>query len=146
MAGVIAQVAGAADNPRIAAAMAPRAELFAASEANEQAILAPADPGGLPVAERRGLAARMARLNGDGALAAHYGPEIEGAGDARWAAILRHVDLVTTQPKAATRADIEALRAAGLAEADIVRLSQLIAFVNYQVRVAAALRLIGAAA
>ena len=146
MAGVIAQVAGAADNPRIAAAMAPRAELFAASEANEQAILAPADPGGLPVAERRGLAARMARLNGDGALAAHYGPESEGAGDARWTAILRHVDLVTTQPKTATRADIEALRAAGLAEADIVRLSQLIAFVNYQVRVAAALRLIGAAA
>ena len=146
MEGVIAEAAGAADNPRIAAAMAPRSELFAASEANERAIVSPEEPGGLPLAERRALTARMARLNGDMALAAHYGPEIERAADARWAAILRHVDLVTAEPKAATRADIEMLRAAGVAEPDVVRLSQLIAFVNYQTRVVASLRLIGAAA
>jgi uncharacterized protein YciW len=61
------------------------------------------------------------------------------------AAMLRHVDLVTCSPKDATRADIVALQRAGVADADIVRLSQLIAFVNYQVRVVAGLRLMGAA-
>jgi uncharacterized protein YciW len=66
-----------------------------------------------------------------------------GAGDARLAAILRHVDMVTRTPRQATRADIEALKAAGVEEADIVRLSELVAFVSYQARVIAGLRLPG---
>jgi uncharacterized protein YciW len=143
---VIAALAGAAGHAAIAAAVAPRAGLLAASQANYRAVMTPADPGSIPAIERRAIAARIARLNGDTALAAHYGAEIAVAADARQAAMLRHVDLVTTRPSQATRADIDALRDAGVAEPDIVRLSQLIAFVNYQVRVIAALRLIGAAA
>ena len=38
-------------------------------------------------------------------------------------------------PKQATEGEILALKSAGILEADIVRLSELIAFVSYQVRV-----------
>ena len=48
-------------------------------------------------------------------------------------------------PKDATASDIAALKNAGIPEDDIVRLSELIAFVNYQVRVLAGLRLMAEA-
>ena len=53
------------------------------------------------------------------------------------------MDLVTLGPKDAVAGDIQALRAAGLAEADIVRLSELIAFLAYELRLVAGLRLLG---
>ncbi len=137
--------------PRAQAAAALRAELMAASEANARAVLTPREPGGLPYELRLAFAARMATLNGDERLAAHYramaaSPLPDPAGDARLAAMQRHVDLVTQTPQAATRDSIAFLLAAGVAEADIVRLSQLIGFVNYQLRLLAGLGLIGAAA
>jgi uncharacterized protein YciW len=123
-----------------------RALAASRSARNERAVIAPDAPGGLSHAQRRALARRIAERNGDPALAAHYAPgAAPDADEPRWAAILRHVDLVTQRPKDATQSDIAALRAAGIAEPDIVRLSQVIAFVNYQVRVIAGLRLIGAA-
>jgi uncharacterized protein YciW len=152
MTGTIETMAGlAADGP-----WAHRANVFAMAEACERAILAPADEGGLPVAVRRALAARMARLNGAPAMAERYaagvGDEVAALADpgapappdARLAAIVRHVDLVTRQPKAATRRDVDALVAAGLEVADVVRLSQLVAFMNFQIRVVLGLGLVGA--
>ncbi len=128
-----------------------------ASQANCEAVLGPREAGGVSHALRLALACRIARLNGDARLAAHYQTALSGASeialadpeaappaDPRQAAMLRHVDLVTRAPRQATRRDIDALRAAGIAEADIVRLSQVIAFVNYQVRVIAGLRLLEA--
>jgi uncharacterized protein YciW len=156
---VIEAVAGTGRHPKVQEALAFRADLMRASQANYDAVLTPHDPGGLSHRERLALAARIARLNGDADLARHYlqglgdGGSPEGAltdpaapppDDPRHAAILRHVDLVTRTPREATRQDIDALRAQGIREADIVRLSQLIAFVNYQVRVIAGLRLMGA--
>ena len=70
---------------------------------------------------------------------------VDGADNARLKAILRHTDLVTCSPKDAVAGDIATLKAAGIKEEDIVRLSELIAFVNYQVRVVAGLRLMAAA-
>jgi len=72
---------------------------------------------------------------------AAVGFEFDGGDDARAKAILRHTDLVTLNPKEATPDDVLALRTAGLDDADIVRLSELIAFVSYQIRVVAGLRL-----
>ena len=156
---VVDRVAGIAPGSALWQLRRQRPEVVARTEASHTAALTPADPGGISHAERAALAARMARLNGDPALAAHYlkllamaGPAA-GAGDLadpdsgvdaapRVAAILRHVDLVTTDPKSATRADIERLTAAGLSTRDIVSLSGLIAFVNYQQRVVAGLRLL----
>ena len=64
--------------------------------------------------------------------------------DERIAEIVRHADRLTVAPRGATRSHIEALRGVGVSDADIVRLSELAAFVNYQVRVIAGLALIGA--
>jgi uncharacterized protein YciW len=162
---LITRLSGADSRPAVAAVLAGRAELVEATEANYRAILFPQDAGGLKSAERLALAARMAALNGDAVLAAHYRSELGAHGEVpsalrrladladaeagdtpRLAAMRRHVDLVTRTPRAATRADVDALLAAGIAEADVVRLAQLIAFLSYQVRVLAGLRLIGGAA
>ena len=43
--------------------------------------------------------------------------------------------------KKVTEDDISALRSAGISEEDIVRLSELIAFVSYQIRLVAGLKL-----
>ena len=147
---VIEQLIEAPPGSPVAQALAARAPLMQASQANYDAVLTPQDPGGLSQALRFALAARVARLGGDARLAAHYAaggalPETDaGWQDAATTAILRHVDLIATTPRDATQADIAALQAAGVTTGDIVRLSQLIAFVSYQLRLIAGLRLMGA--
>ncbi|MBC8279870.1 MAG: hypothetical protein H8E48_03695, partial [Chloroflexi bacterium] len=86
-------------------------------------------------------------------LAAHYedlfgaGSQVlsdtgfDGGSDARLKAIIRHTDLVTTEPKSAVAGDVLALQSVGMNDPDIVRLSELIAFVSYQIRVVHSLRL-----
>ena len=70
----------------------------------------------------------------------------DGGDDASLKAIIRHTDLVTINPKDAVIEDVAALPAAGLDNADIVQLSELIAFVSYQARVVAGLRLVAVVA
>ena len=145
-----------ADHP-LAGVLSGRGNLIELTERSYDAALKPEPPEGLTHSERAALACRMARLNFDDELASHYqsmleagdasiaDPSFIGAENARLTAIIRHTDLVTRSPKDATAGDIAALKTAGIAEADIVRLSELIAFVNYQVRVVAGLRLMAAA-
>ena len=52
---------------------------------------------------------------------------------------------MTTDTKSVVAADIAALVSAGVPEDDIVRLSELVAFVNYQVRLTIGFRLMGVA-
>lgn len=153
---IIETIAGVGGHPALASIVAGLNELMRAGQANCDAVLSPREPGGISHSLRLALACRIARLNGDARLAAHYQADLGSAesaladptalppADPRQAAMLRHVDLVTRSPREATRRDIDALREAGVAEADIVRLSQVIAFVNYQLRVIAGLRLLGA--
>ena len=91
----------------------------------------------------------MARLCGDEKTAAllqgaepHEAadPAFDGGSDARATAILRHVDLLTVRPRDATRGDVQVLVAAGLDEADIVRLAELVSFMAYLLRLVAGLR------
>lgn len=63
--------------------------------------------------------------------------------DPQVAAVLHHANLLTTEPRDATQADIAALKSAGLTPAGIVALSQTIAFITYQVRLVAGLRALG---
>ncbi|ACE92351.1 MULTISPECIES: CMD domain-containing protein [Rhizobium] len=143
----------------LAEAMEKRAEILRLSEAAHDAVLLPRDPGGLSYGLRAALAARMARHNRNEALASHYDGLVERAAEAftaklaqpganvrdeRIAAIVKHADRLTIAPREATRGHIEELRSLGINDADIVRLSELAAFVNYQVRVIAGLALIGA--
>jgi uncharacterized protein YciW len=71
-------------------------------------------------------------------------PAFVGEDDRRLNALLCHTDLVAARTEDADSGDIEALKQAGISEADIVRLSELIAFVSYQLRVVAGLRLLEA--
>jgi uncharacterized protein YciW len=120
--------------------------------------LTPNEPGGLPQKVRAALSCRMALLNKETILAAHFltlmveangpseieqlaDPAFDGGADARFRAILRHTDLVTTDTKAVVGGDILALTTAGVSEDDIVRLSELVSFVSYQIRLTVGLRL-----
>ena len=156
------RAAGLRADGKLAAILAGRADILAMTRQAEDAALAPATPGGLSHAMRAALCCRMARLDREAALAAHYetlmtaagaapdiarlaDPDFDGGADSRTAAILRHVDLVTTDARSVVAADIEALTAAGVSEDDIVRLSELVAFASYQIRLAVGLRLLGEA-
>ena len=57
----------------------------------------------------------------------------------RLRALLRHVDLLVLRPAAATPDDVDALVVAGWSIPEVVVLSQIVAFVTYQTRVAAGL-------
>lgn len=140
-------------------ALKQRAEILRLSQASHDAVIAPKEPGGISYQERAALAKRMALLNGHEALADHYQSCLDSSGgngsmqtlsdptaqldaDQRLTAIVRYTDLVTKHPREATRADIESLKEAGISEPDIVRVTELIAFVNYQLRVVAGIELL----
>jgi len=138
---------------------AERPEVRARTQSSYDALF-DATPGGLRPAERFAVALRVAAVSQSSPLAAHYrahllsepggaalaaaiDSEAEGATiTPRLAAILRHVELLTFRPSDASRSDLTRLAEQGLSEADIVTLSQIIAFVSYQLRVAAGLALI----
>ncbi|MBS9477601.1 CMD domain protein [Ancylobacter sp. VKM B-3255] len=137
-----------------------RAKLKQLTQTSYFAALRPAEPRNFSYARRAALAARMAAAWKTPELAAHYTAALAAeGGDAEetriadpaflpedaaspLAVLLRHVDLVTRTPKAASRANIEALKAAGLDDRDIVALAGLIAFVNYQVLLVAGLKML----
>lgn len=139
-------------------AIAHRADILAMTEAASAAILRPKEAGAFPHAIRAALAARIARLNGKDALSDHYGegldgeeakiadPSFDGGMGEQLREILAFTDRVATSPKDATADDIESLKKSGLADADIVRLTQLNAFLAYEIRLIEGLRLMGASA
>src|SRR5947209_19672269 len=139
-----------------------RPEVVKHLQGSDDAIFSPADDGGMTRAERAAAALRVATLLRDPALTEHYrrrlaaldsegtlARTVEGGAritEGRWDAILAHVDLVTRGPGSAERKDIDNLLAAGLSSHAIVSLSQLIAYVNFQSRVLAGLRMLKDAA
>ncbi|OAE97718.1 hypothetical protein AYJ54_34590 [Bradyrhizobium centrolobii] len=62
----------------------------------------------------------------------------------RLAAALEHAHLLVLRPRDAASADMKALLGAGWSNTGIVALSQLVAFLSFQVRVVAGLRTLGA--
>ncbi len=158
MTHVLETAAQVPDHGPLADALKFRARLMDLTQASHDAALLPETPGGLDLPLRAVLAARMSRICRDEVLAAHYDglagdtplaplaqPDVR-ADDARLATILDYVDLVTRQPRDARPKTIDALRQAGVEEGDVVRLAGLVAFVNYQLRVAHVLRVMGASA
>src|SRR5436190_7714915 len=127
-------------------------------QSSDEAIFSPRDDGGLTRAERAAAALRVATLLRDSVLGVHYrarlatlDPDrtlartVEGGAritEVRWDAILAHVDLVTRGPGSAERKDIDNLLVAGLSSHAVVSLSQLIAYVNFQSRILAGLRML----
>ncbi|WP_439370235.1 CMD domain protein [Bradyrhizobium sp. DASA03120] len=64
---------------------------------------------------------------------------------ARLVTAFEHAHLLVFRPRDATSADMKALLAAGWSETGIVTLSQLVAFLSFQVRVVSGLRTLAAA-
>ncbi|MCR4524569.1 MULTISPECIES: hypothetical protein [Bosea] len=134
-----------------ASAAQSRSNIFEMSRQAEGAVIAPRDPGGFPSDWRHAVAARIATLNALPDLAAHYlagvtEPALRGLADPNTAgrddrerSVIVFMDRVATQPRAVQAEEIEALKTAGVAEADIVRLCELNAFMSYQCRVLAGL-------
>lgn len=136
-----------------------RPEYVTGTDDCRASIMSPPDDRGVPPALRIELALRMARLLGYIPQVEHYREQAE-AGDPLYRAladgelpdaapdwlraIARHCDNVTKDPAHSRRQDIERLQSAGLDAAQIVALAQLIAFVNYEARVAAGLAALGA--
>jgi CMD domain protein len=156
---IIEELAGVRLGSPLAQTLLARMDIMDLSQASYDAIIRPREPGGLSHAERAALATRMARQNANETLAEHYmGKLREACADPklnepilpgevanyvnRLNAIVRHMDLLTREPSKAARTDITALKDVGISEPDIVRLSELAAFVNYQVRVIAGLKML----
>lgn len=141
----------AADGPAAEAALT-RSGILDMSQAAESAVLRPKETGAWSHQLRAAMAARIARLNQDPALSAHYGAQ---AGDLATLAdpeadiptpglapVVAFMDKVAQQTGRVDAGDISALQAANVSDADIVRLAELNAFISYQVRVIAGLRLL----
>ena len=150
---IVAKAAGISAESPLSGVLLGRGAILELTEKSHDAALRPSQPGGLTHSERAALACRMSKLNNEVFLVRHYESligdgdqsiadmEFDGGDDARLKAILRHSDLVTVDPKEAVSGDISALQSSGIADADIVRLSELSAFVSYQIRVIAGRRL-----
>lgn len=144
-------VSGIAPQSATGRAAEGRANILAMTQTAEDAVLAPADPGGIPHDLRAALAARIARLNGEDTLAERYVARISGdetladpAEDGRaqgLGAVAAFMDKVAAHTAQVRAEDVEALKSAGVADADIVRLAELNAFMAYQIRLIAGLRL-----
>lgn len=135
----------------ISAAVMARANIFEMTQAAEDAVLCPKDEGPWPHALRAALAARIAVLNDETDLAAHYAsqaadfaaladPASDGSGQGL-AVVVSFMDKVAADTRNVSAQDIAGLQAAGVADTDIVRLAELNAFLAYQIRVIAGLRL-----
>ncbi len=154
---VMLRLAGIDPGSALARVVAKRADIFELTEKTPAAALVPGEPGGLSHGLRAAIGCRIARLNRDEGFLEHFKQLLDDAGatdlerqaveldfvgsDSFTRAVIRHADMVAANPKAATGADIVLLKAAGVSDADIVRLSELVAFVSYQIRVVAGLRL-----
>lgn len=136
-----------------------RPEFVQGAELCRLSVLTPQQSLGLESDLRIALACRIARLNADQALIADYDAQLaerdpseqlmalsQGKGDLDepLSTIARHVDLITSIPSTAAASDIARLSEAGLDNPQIVALSELIAFLNFQTRVATGLRLMRA--
>lgn len=135
----------------IAEAARSRANIIGLSQAAEDAVLRPKDAGAFAHDLRAALAARVARLAADEKLAEHYlasaGTKTALADPAETGkayqleTVLAFIDKVANRTSDIRAEDVARLQAAGVSDADIVRLCELVAFLAYQVRVIAGLRL-----
>jgi CMD domain protein len=155
---VLDQLADLSPDSPLAALRRQRPDVVAHTQGSDDAIFRPKDDGGFAPAERAAAALQVALGLRDEILIAHYRERLhaldpsetlaervsdgEESKDKRWATIIAHVDRVTKDPESAQPSDLQALSAVGLSDHAIVSLSQLIAYVNFQSRVLAGLRML----
>jgi len=143
---LLESIIGVAPDSALSRLRAVRPDIVRHTQGSHDVLLSPADPGGLSLPERALIAARVAEASGHAALTRHYRSLLTERGkpppDQRLDTIQQHVERVATAPGTARPAHIEALLACGLTARDIVALTQIVAFVSYQVRAAVGLGLL----
>lgn len=138
-----------------------RAEIAGFIQGSYDALLEPQDEAGVSRVERGLVALRVAVLEESLPLIQHYraylqrekvGAELIAATEARTVgaalsprqqALFAHVDRLTLEPAVATPEHLALLKQHGLSDANIVTISQLIAFLSFQVRAIVGLQLLG---
>lgn len=158
---VMNQLADLSPDSPLTGVRALRPDVVRHTQGSYEKLFTPTIASDLTAVERGLVALRVAALNANPILLAHYRQQLADLGvapeqmaifaqrdqsvtlDERTTAIMRHVDLVTRTPGAALPGDLAALQAAGLSETAIVTLSQLIAFLSFQVRTLTVLTILG---
>jgi uncharacterized peroxidase-related enzyme len=146
---VIDAAAGLVPGSALHAARRFRTTVVEATQASHDALLyEPVD--GLSTADRLRVAVHCCEAAQAPQLAAHYRALLaqqpaQEAASAALPAMQDWAGLLTTDPRRGDRAALHALRTAGLADAAIVALAQLVAFLSYQTRVVAGLVAVDAA-
>ena len=143
-------VSGVSTESSLGEAVSTRSNIFVMTQLAESAVLRPLEYGMFPHDVRAALAYRIAISAGETRLAEYYAAlagdkfnlsdyiMIEGEPEST---LIPFIDKAANDTKNIVAEDISKLQAVGVSDADIVRLCELIAFVAYQVRVAAGLRL-----
>ena len=164
---VINQILGdrAAEGGAIAALRSHKPELAVQLQAYYDSIFQPDAPSAaeLSLADRAVVAVRVASHTGSAAVVDWYAAlanaegvdaetlsrvqdvQVSWTGDTRLGAAIQRADLITTNPAGAEASHLQELKASGFSPAAILSLSQVIAFVSYQLRLIAGLRALGEA-
>jgi len=141
---VISDLADVPPNSPLADLRAQRPEATQHAQGSYAALFETPQPSDLSGAERLAVAAHVAGLHHATAAQRHYAGRLGPSKPTgpRWTALQRHADLLSLRPATATPDDLQALADAGLSTTAMLTLSQVIAFVSFQVRVIEALRLL----
>lgn len=147
-------------DPHVTALRGQRETVYAGTDAAQQAFFVSEDIGGLRAVDRAVVALVTAALSGSDSLVRHYAnlaielgleqgmaallgkSDWSGISDQRLRAMLNYAEVLVSRPIEGDREALERLADFGLTTKGIVILSQLIAFVTYQVRLAAGLKLL----
>lgn len=149
---VIDRAAGLAPGAPVFDVRALRPEFVRGAEACRATVLEPVDDLGLDRALRAAIARRVARTANKQALLAEYpvpeDPPLRALAesgelvDERLAAIAGHADMIASEPGRASEVDLHRLLEVGLTVPQIIALSELLAFVCFQIRVVHGLSLL----
>lgn len=152
--------AGITPDSAIGQLRAQRPDVVRHTQGSYEALLEPDDPAGVSCYEREMVALRVAVLTPNPTVAAWHRARLRDLGTSdealaaieqfpdgatlspREQAILGHTDLLTREPGVSAPTHIAALKVAGLSPRDIVTISQLIAFLSFEVRTLVGLRLL----
>lgn len=145
---------GSAKDTAVNEALLARSDVLIMTQQAEDAVLKPSDCGSWSHSLRAAFAARMATLSDQPELAQHYAQRISdnsvnviadpsnNGATLNLAHVLAFMDDVTVQPKDISASHIQRLQDAAVSDADIVKLTELIAFMAYQMRLVAGIRLL----
>jgi len=156
---IVDELAGLTANAPLAQLRRQRPDVVRHLQGSDEAIFSPRNDGGLSAAERAAAGLRIAVLLRDARLEKHYRARLRQHDpdgrlaasvaqvstsilDPRWRAILCHVDRLTVDADSARREHVDGLLASGLSPRAVIALSQLVAYVNFQARLLAGLRIL----